>query len=117
MVQAFRRSRSDEGSRRLKLAGLDPEAVYELRDLDRESPTRATGHVLMNEGLLAVLPHRPKALLAKDRRLDGTSAPISTSAVAREARQRTTLNGNDSHAPVAAIVGNHRNLGDGTWPR
>ncbi len=79
MVQAFRRANSDEVSRRFKLLGLDPEAVYELRDLDRDSPTRATGRTLMGEGLLVELRHRPQALLMKYLRLEGTTAAVSAS--------------------------------------
>ncbi len=79
MVQAFRRTQSDEASRRLKLCGLDQEATYELRDLDRESPIRATGRVLMSEGLLAELRHRPQALLIKYRRLEGRAASSASS--------------------------------------
>ena len=107
MVQVFRRTRSDEVSRRLKLVGLDPEAVYELRDLDRESLMRATGRVLMGEGLLAVLPHRPQALLIKYRRLEGTAAVISASAAACDVGQRITLTGNDSRSPGAAVASYH----------
>ncbi len=87
MVQAFRRAKSDEAAKRLKLFGLDTEAVYELRDLDRDSPTRATGRALMSEGLLVELPHQPQALLMKYRRLGGTTAAMS--AAGRPARLKS----------------------------
>ena len=91
MVQAFRRTQCDEASRRLKLCGLDPEATYELRDLDRDSLKKVTGRVLMSEGLLAELPHRPQALLIKYRRIDSTAGVIAPHAQTGDASQRITL--------------------------
>jgi alpha-galactosidase len=114
MVQAFRRPRSDEESRMLKLRGLDPAAVYELRNLDLESGTRATGRTLMSDGLRATLPRRPQALLVKYRRLDQTAAVISEATSACEAGQRVALSGADSRSPGVAIAGYHWELGDGT---
>ena len=54
----------------------------------------------MGEGLLAVLPRRPQALLIKYRRLEGAAAIISASATRCEAGQTITLNGKDSGAPA-----------------
>ena len=51
LVEAFRRPRSQKASISLKLRGLDPQAVYEIKNADLEEPTRASGRDLMEKGL------------------------------------------------------------------
>jgi len=51
MVQAFRRDENDEPAKDLRLRGLDPEATYEVTDLDAKMPTNVSGKELIRQGL------------------------------------------------------------------
>lgn len=44
IMQAFRRAEATDASRCCRLYGLDPDALYELTDLDQPLPVRVTGH-------------------------------------------------------------------------
>jgi alpha-galactosidase len=62
MVQAFRRPDAAGDTRRLRLRGLDPSALYEVADLDRPGETRRIpGSELMDLGLLVTLAQKPAA--------------------------------------------------------
>jgi alpha-galactosidase len=61
VVQAFRRANSVYESARLKLHGLDPNAVYTLTNFDVEGSTEISGRELLDRGLLVVLAERPAA--------------------------------------------------------
>jgi alpha-galactosidase len=50
MVQAFRRSQSQQASMLFRLSGLDPTAWYELMNLDMRELRRMLGSQLMQEG-------------------------------------------------------------------
>ncbi len=69
MIQAFRREKCIFESGRLKLFGLDPEANYELIDLDRNESQHATGRELMERGLLVTIPSQPGAVLLHYQRV------------------------------------------------
>jgi alpha-galactosidase len=60
-VQAFRREGAEESSVRLKLRGLEPEASYEVTNLDGGSHS-ATGQELMDDGLEIALEPRSAAI-------------------------------------------------------
>ena len=51
VVQVFRRADSSYESARLKLSGLEPEAVYEVTDLDSRETTPVSGRALTEDGL------------------------------------------------------------------
>ena len=61
MVQAFRRAWSFYESARFKLRGLNPEAKYEVNDLEHPAPATMTGRELMETGVLVALKEQPGA--------------------------------------------------------
>jgi alpha-galactosidase len=61
VVQAFRRSGSIFFGARFPLRGLDPEARYEIQDLDAPGTTVKTGKELAEGGLRVEIPERPGA--------------------------------------------------------
>jgi alpha-galactosidase len=63
MIQAFRHKENPDESIRLKLQGLDADAVYTLTNLDVPGTTEQTGRQLSEEGLPIVLKDRPSAVL------------------------------------------------------
>lgn len=69
MVQAFRRAQSIYEVARPRLRGLDPEAVYEVTDLDTERASRATGAELMERGVLIAVADMPGSALISYRRV------------------------------------------------
>ncbi|MBN2579074.1 MAG: alpha-galactosidase [Pirellulales bacterium] len=68
VVQAFRRPDCPEPSITLKLHGLEPDAHYELKNLDQEKSVQATGRELMQTGLTVTAPGKPAALIYTYRR-------------------------------------------------
>ncbi|MDG3007143.1 alpha-galactosidase [Paludisphaera mucosa] len=69
-VQAFRRQDAPEARIRLKLHGLDADAVYALSTLDATEPREAAGRDLMATGLEVDIPARPAAAVVFYRRRD-----------------------------------------------
>ncbi len=64
VVQAFRRPDCPDESARFSLAGLDPAARYEIRDLDAPDSVRTTtGRELIDPGLTATIARRPGAVV------------------------------------------------------
>jgi alpha-galactosidase len=63
MVQAFRRDESLYESIRVKLRGLEPNAVYMLKDLDQVGVVETTGHDLMDKGLPIAINDQPGAVV------------------------------------------------------
>ncbi len=61
MVQAFRREESPYESVRLKLHGLDPNAVYTLTNFDAAGTTEMTGSELLHGGLPIAIKEQPGA--------------------------------------------------------
>ena len=59
MVQAFRRDKSSEAARPLRLRGLDPAAKYEVADVDAWAPRILSGADLMRQGLQIEIPEKP----------------------------------------------------------
>ena len=114
MVQVFRRPKSEDESKRLKLHGLDPAAVYELRDLDQEGVTRMSGRALMDTGLEAMLPHRRQAIVIKYARRDQIAAVVSVRAARYEVGEAVALSAEDSRAPGDEVARFQWDLGDGT---
>jgi len=58
MLQAFRREQSPYESLRVKLSGLDPNAVYTLSNFDVAGTTEMTGRELLQTGLLIAIKDR-----------------------------------------------------------
>ncbi|MBV9849880.1 MAG: alpha-galactosidase, partial [Armatimonadetes bacterium] len=77
IVQAFRRAGSAELSRTFRLAGLDAQSVYRLRDFDTGRDTTHTGAELMGTGLTITLNHKPGSGLLLYRRLGPAPVPRS----------------------------------------
>jgi hypothetical protein len=61
MVQAFRRDENAEASRSLRLQGLEPDANYEVTNLDGGEPRQLSGHELMEKGLVINIADKPAA--------------------------------------------------------
>jgi alpha-galactosidase len=69
MVQAFRRDQNDETRRTFRMMGLDPNARYEITDLDAGTPRTLAGEELMREGLVVEISSRPGAAVIRYRKL------------------------------------------------
>ena len=68
MVQAFRHTRSPYESIRVKLQGLDKDAVYTLTNLDIPSTTEMMGRELSENGLvIAIKDQRGSAIITYKR--------------------------------------------------
>ena len=63
MVQAFRHMQSPYESVRVKLQGLEKDALYTIVNLDMSGSTEMTGQQLMENGLVIVLNEQPGAAL------------------------------------------------------
>jgi len=63
MVQAFRRTSGVYESIRCKLHGLEPDAVYTLRNLDLAGTTQMTGRELAESGLPITIKDSPAAAI------------------------------------------------------
>ena len=71
MIQVFRRTESSEGSRPLQLQGLEPQAHYEITNLDLpEEKALLTGADLADKGLTVTLAQQPAAAVFNYRRVD-----------------------------------------------
>jgi len=70
IIQAFRRTEAPDDSLRCSLRGLDPDACYELTDLDHPQPIRVAGCALMADGYTVHCPQRPQAALISYRRME-----------------------------------------------
>lgn len=63
MVQAFRRENCIFEAARFKLKGLDPDAVYEVKDLDSGTVIRTKGSELLDKGLRIELTQSPDSAI------------------------------------------------------
>ncbi len=63
MVQVFRRAESPYETSVYRLNGLDPEATYEITNLDEAGTVTRTGRQLLEEGLRVSSPVAPAALI------------------------------------------------------
>jgi alpha-galactosidase len=64
MVQVFRRADSPFETGRFRLHGLEPEAVYQITDLDRpDEHTTMTGRELMETGAAITMREQPQAVI------------------------------------------------------
>ncbi len=63
MVQAFRRDKSDETTKDLRLRGLDPAAIYRVTNLDAPEPKKVSGQDLMQRGLHLEIPEQSGAAI------------------------------------------------------
>lgn len=68
-IQAFRRTKSPETKKTLLLKGLDPDATYEVTNLDGGAPTRATGKDLMHAGFPIQLSDQPGSAILVYKRI------------------------------------------------
>jgi alpha-galactosidase len=69
VIQCFRRADSPYESARFRLHGLDPEAQYELTNLDLDQPVRMSGRELLDGGLPITAAARPAAVVITYRRV------------------------------------------------
>ena len=69
MVQVFRRAESPYDAAQLHLRGLEPEAHYQVNDMDAPRSTDMTGQQLMQEGLSVSLNDRPRAKIIAYRKV------------------------------------------------
>jgi len=76
MLQVFRRTDSPFETGRFRLRGLEPEAVYEVVDLDQlAAPTVMGGRELMETGLTITMREIPQAMIVHYKRVrQGTDA-------------------------------------------
>lgn len=63
VVQAFRRTDSDQETAVFKLRGLDEDAQYVVTNLDTRKSRKIAGSQLMNSGLAIKLPHKSSSAL------------------------------------------------------
>jgi alpha-galactosidase len=63
MVQAFRREKSDDATKDLRLRGLDAAANYEVTDIDAGVPNTLSGRDLMQKGLHVEVAAKPGAAI------------------------------------------------------
>ncbi len=59
VVQVFRRRESNYEAARFPLKGLEPEAEYQITDLDKRSTINLRGGELVERGLPISMPDRP----------------------------------------------------------
>ncbi len=69
MLQAFRRTKNEDGAKDLKLRGLDPAANYTITDPDAKSTTVKSGKDLMQNGLRVTIPDHPGAVVLEYKRI------------------------------------------------
>ena len=69
MVMAFRRPESPYESARFKLNGLDPEADYQVINLDADDGLVMSGRELTEQGLSLVLKNRPDSAIIAYKRV------------------------------------------------
>ena len=70
MVQAFRRSKCKLFAGEFPLRGLQPDAQYEIHDLDQPGRTRMAGKDLMEKGLTIQIPDKPGAVVFAYRKVE-----------------------------------------------
>lgn len=63
MVQAFRRELNEEPTRTFRLHGLDPDAYYEVKNIDGGIPTKLSGKSLMENGLTITARRKQSAMI------------------------------------------------------
>ena len=63
MVEAYRRDKNEEGSKALKLRGLDAAAQYKVNDIDGGETKTVSGKELMDTGLNVNISHQPGAAI------------------------------------------------------
>jgi alpha-galactosidase len=63
LLQAFRRNKCGEPSKKFHLSHLDPNAKYEIANLDVDGSTTISGKELMDSGLVVTINNQPGAAL------------------------------------------------------
>jgi alpha-galactosidase len=114
VVQAFRRSRSEDVSMRFKLHGLDANIPYEVEDFDKEGTLKLSGQELMEKGLLVRLSKRRQAAMIIYKRVSSLSAIIMAVPQEGEMPLTVTYDGTDSYDPNGTIVKYAWQFGDGS---
>jgi alpha-galactosidase len=73
MVQAFRRDKSGDAAKDLRLRGLDAAATYEVTDLDADVTKTVAGEDLMQKGLHVEVAEKPGAAIILYKRVRSDS--------------------------------------------
>jgi alpha-galactosidase len=73
MVQAFRREKSEDAAKDIRLRGLDTAATYEVTNLDAGVPKTVTGKDLMQKGLHVEVAEEPGAAIILYKRVRSES--------------------------------------------
>jgi hypothetical protein len=68
-VQAFRRGENAEQAITFKLRGLQPDATYEVTNLDTKHLSKQTGREMMEKGLPISITSRPGSAIIVYRRM------------------------------------------------
>jgi len=63
VVQAFRRPKSTEPTKTLRLGGLDPTSQYNLTNFDKDKPVTISGREMLEKGLPVDIPTKPGAVV------------------------------------------------------
>jgi alpha-galactosidase len=63
MLQAFRRPQCPYRTPQFPLRGLQPDAEYEVANIDSRETTRSSGEELMEEGVTVDIPYKPGAAI------------------------------------------------------
>jgi alpha-galactosidase len=71
VVQAFRREKNEEASRKIRLFGLEPEAIYAVTNVDADAPVAISGSELMKSGLTVAIQDKPGAAVILYKRTNG----------------------------------------------
>jgi alpha-galactosidase len=73
MVQTFRREKSEDAAKDIRLRGLDTAATYEVTNLDAGVPKTVTGKDLMQKGLHVEVAEEPGAAIILYKRVRSES--------------------------------------------
>jgi len=77
MVQVFRRAESPYEAARFPLYGLEPEAQYQITDLDTGRKCQFPGQQLLERGLPVTAPQRPSAPVLLYRKVQADRRGLS----------------------------------------
>jgi alpha-galactosidase len=113
MVQAFRRAGAPVEEMRFKLKGLEADAIYAVRDLDKTGSEKVSGRELMETGMLVKIPPRGAAVILYSH----LSAVATTDVTHGEAPLKVRFDGTSSASASGKVVSYDWAFGDGASAR